>query len=134
MIVENKILLTGACNPIKKETLAQAFPCEFCKISKSTFLTEHLWWLLLKKLHLKCLTGFQLTLFHTNITLILFSSKRHSLKIIVLAAFWGTLTTLTHLFPMHPFSTPWKYLKTIRCSDVFSGLRKGALGTNGLTV
>ena len=28
---------------IKKETLTQVFSCEFCKISKSTFLTEHLW-------------------------------------------------------------------------------------------
>ena len=28
---------------IKKETLAQMFSCEFCKISKNTFLTEHLW-------------------------------------------------------------------------------------------
>ena len=27
----------------KKETLAQAFSCEFCKISKNTFFTEHLW-------------------------------------------------------------------------------------------
>ena len=27
-----------ACNFIKKETLAQVFFCEFCKISKSTFL------------------------------------------------------------------------------------------------
>ena len=26
-----------------KETLAQVFPCEFCKISKNTFFTEHLW-------------------------------------------------------------------------------------------
>ena len=25
------------------------FFCEFCEISKNTFLTEHLWWLLLKK-------------------------------------------------------------------------------------
>ena len=29
-------------NFIKKETLAQVFSCEFCKISKSTFSTEHL--------------------------------------------------------------------------------------------
>ena len=29
-------------NFIKKETLAQVFSCEFCKISKNTFLTEHL--------------------------------------------------------------------------------------------
>ena len=26
-----------ACNFIKKETLAQVFPCEFCKISQKTF-------------------------------------------------------------------------------------------------
>ena len=26
-----------ACNFIKKETLAQAFSCEFCEISKNTF-------------------------------------------------------------------------------------------------
>ena len=28
---------------IKKETLARAFSCEFCKFSKNTFFTEHLW-------------------------------------------------------------------------------------------
>ena len=32
-----------ACNFIKKETLAQAFSCEFCEISKNTFFIEHLW-------------------------------------------------------------------------------------------
>ena len=32
-----------ACSFIKKETLAQVFSCEFCKISKNTFFTEHLW-------------------------------------------------------------------------------------------
>ena len=36
-----------ACNFIIKETLAQAFSCEFCEISKNTFFTEHLWWLIL---------------------------------------------------------------------------------------
>ena len=30
------------CNFIKKETLAQAFSCEFCEISKNTFFIEHL--------------------------------------------------------------------------------------------
>ena len=30
------------CNFIKKETLAQVFSSEFCKISKNTFFTEHL--------------------------------------------------------------------------------------------
>ena len=29
---------TSACNFIKKETLAQVFSCEFCLISKNTFL------------------------------------------------------------------------------------------------
>ena len=32
---------------LKKKTLAQVFSCEFCEISKNTFFTEHLWWLLL---------------------------------------------------------------------------------------
>ena len=32
-----EILNGGACNFIKKETLAQVFCCEFCKISKNTF-------------------------------------------------------------------------------------------------
>ena len=32
-----------ACNYIKKETLALVLSCEFCKISKNTFFTEHLW-------------------------------------------------------------------------------------------
>ena len=31
---------------INKETLTQMFSCEFCEISKCTFFTEHLWWLL----------------------------------------------------------------------------------------
>ena len=35
--------LVDACDFIKKETLAQMFSCEFWKISKNTFLTEHLW-------------------------------------------------------------------------------------------
>ena len=32
---------------MKKETLAQAFSCEFCVISKNTFFPEDLRWLLL---------------------------------------------------------------------------------------
>ena len=31
------------CNFIKKETLAQVFSCEFCKIFKNTLITEHFW-------------------------------------------------------------------------------------------
>ena len=36
--------------------------------------------------------------------------------------------TLTHLFPMHPFSKPWKHQKTLRFSDVFRGAEKGCIG------
>ena len=41
----NKVagLRPHACNFIKKETLTQVFSCEFCKISKNTFFTEHPW-------------------------------------------------------------------------------------------
>ena len=35
-----------ACNFIQKDTLTQVLYCEFCEISKNTFSTEHLWWLL----------------------------------------------------------------------------------------
>ena len=31
---------------LKKETLAQVFSCKFCEISKNTFFTKHLRWLL----------------------------------------------------------------------------------------
>ena len=33
---------------------------------------------------------------------------------------------------MQPFTTPWKYQKIFRFSNVFRGQRKDALGTNGL--
>ena len=33
----------GACNFIKKDTLAQVFSYEFCEVSKNTFFTEHVW-------------------------------------------------------------------------------------------
>ena len=36
-------LLALTRNFIKKEALAQVFPCEFCQIYKNTFLKEHLW-------------------------------------------------------------------------------------------
>ena len=44
----NKVTdLRPACNFIKKETPAQVFSSEFCEISKNSFFTEHIWWLLL---------------------------------------------------------------------------------------
>ena len=45
----NKVAGLEACNFIKKETVTQVFSCGFCEISKNTFFTETLWWLLLKR-------------------------------------------------------------------------------------
>ena len=39
---------------------------------------------------------------------------------------------LTHLFLMHPFSTPRKHQTILRFPDVYRGQRKGVVGTNGL--
>ena len=41
---------------------------------------------------------------------------------------------LNPVVPNAPFFYPWKYQKAIRFSDVFMGWRKGALGTNGLSM
>ena len=38
---ENTCVRVSFLKYIKKETLAQLFSCEFCKISKNTFFTEH---------------------------------------------------------------------------------------------
>ena len=35
-------LQAEACKLIKKEILAQVFPCEFCEIFKNTYFEEHL--------------------------------------------------------------------------------------------
>ena len=41
-MTENNNVYKTIKNFIKKETLAQVFPCELCEISKNTFFTEHL--------------------------------------------------------------------------------------------
>ena len=41
--VSEPLFLPASGNFIKHETLAQVFSREFCKISKNTFFTEHLW-------------------------------------------------------------------------------------------
>ena len=38
-----------ACNFIKKETWHSCFPVNFVKFPRTSFLTEHLWWLVLRK-------------------------------------------------------------------------------------
>ena len=50
-----KVFLEQACNFIKKEILAQVFSCEFCEISKNTFLQNTSGQLLL---HLVCTQNF----------------------------------------------------------------------------
>ena len=42
--------------------------------------------------------------------------------------FSNTEAELTHSFPMHSFSTPWKHQKTVKFSDVFRGVEKGCIG------
>ena len=48
-------LQTSPCRFIKKETLAQVFSCEFCEISKNTFLqsTYGQLFLCMKEIHLQ---------------------------------------------------------------------------------
>ena len=58
-----------------------------------------------------------------------FWRRRRMFAGLVLAYYWVSIL-LTHSFPMHPFSSPWKHQKTVRFSEVFRGKRKGALGTN----
>ena len=41
---------------------------------------------------------------------------------------------LTHLFPVNPFSTPWKHQKTVRFSDVFRGVEKGCIRSEWIKV
>ena len=41
-VLRNFTEFTGKHLFIKKETLAQVFSCEFCKISNNTFFTGHL--------------------------------------------------------------------------------------------
>ena len=36
-------LQVSTCNFIKKQTLTQAFSCEFCEIFKNIFFVEHFW-------------------------------------------------------------------------------------------
>ena len=51
-------LQVEVCNFIKKETLEQVFPCEFCKISKNTFFYRTL---LVDCFYVFDVTGFQNT-------------------------------------------------------------------------
>ena len=49
--VRKGVLEAEVCNFMKKETLSQVFSCEFCEISKNTFLQKTSGRLLLKKIY-----------------------------------------------------------------------------------
>ena len=44
---------------------------------------------------------------------------------------WFARTKLTHLFPIHPFSTSWKHQKTVRC---FQEVEKGCIGNKWVNI
>ena len=56
-----------------------------------------------------------------------FFSKENDGVSITFSAYSVT-SELTHLFPMHLFSTPWKHQKTVRFSNVFRGVEKVCTG------
>ena len=71
-----------------------------------------------------CLKVWHLKNFHKKMVVLfnLLWLKPLKLRIIVLCITvhqWRL--NLTHLFPMHPFSTPWKHQKISRFPDVFMG-------------
>ena len=45
-----------------------------------------------------------------------------ALQIIVIKGLMEVeISTLTHMFPMYPFSTPWKYQETLQFLGIFRG-------------
>ena len=45
--------------------------------------------------------------------------------------YWPLILSLTHSFPMHPLSTPWKHQKTLK---IEAGVEKGSIGNKGAKV
>ena len=43
-------------------------------------------------------------------------------------------SSLTHSFPVHPFSTPLKHQKTLRFSGIFRGVEKGFIGNEWVNI
>ena len=52
----------------------------------------------------------------------------------VLILTYRYLHLLTHSFPMHSFSTPWKHRKTARFCDVFRGVEEGCIGNKWVRI
>ena len=82
---------------------------KFCDIGKNMVLIETLAdWIALSDL-----TWFRL-----------FSLLLNSVLDFTISEYWITDISgckLTHLFPMHPFSTSWKHQKTVGLPDAFKG-------------
>ena len=84
-----------------KRTLAQVFSCEFCKIFKNIFFTEHLWWLLLlifrnfSFLKTKpCAKSMQIWSFFWSVFCIFQNSDQKKLRIWTLFNQWGLFWSL----------------------------------------
>ena len=102
-------------NFTKSETLAQAFPCEFCEISKNTFFAEHVRWLLLKIFYScrcsYCWPSASFKAWHGSETLL----KRISNTAVFKCIFWNYLI---HFMLLVSFYTPWRHglEKAINCN------------------
>ena len=87
---------------------------------------------LLKKNEYSCISMFTLFLLFTFQSFVILSFFHcHSF---MKFSHVSKIASLTHLFPMHSSSTPYKHQKIYRFSYVFNGQRKGALETNRLTL
>ena len=47
---------------------------------------------------------------------------------------WKVWSIITHLFPMHPFSSPWKHQKNLRFFWCFQGEEKGCIGNKWVNI
>ena len=116
----NKSAGLQACKIINKETPMQAFLCVYCEIFKNG--SYHCRWLLFLLLCF-ALQIWQYWVFKLFLHRIFLRFTSADSYLHVFSA------KLTHSFPLHPFSTPWKHRKTLRFSDVFrEGVEKGCIG------
>ena len=53
---------------------------------------------------------------------------------IVCITLYHSRVILTRSFPVHPFSTPWKYQKTLMVFLFFQGVEKGRIGNKWIKI
>ena len=72
---------------------------------------------------------FRLTI-HEKCFLLLVNLKGREVKVCgnIKTLYVRKVHSLTHSFPMHPFSTPWKHQKTVKVFWPFQGTEKGCTG------